>query len=159
MHASDAGRALQLPGQFSSYKMDLTLVSYVAKIPALFTELMGFFLGFRGKALENNDMYAVIVTGGKQYRVTEGETLKVELLPDAEGSTIELDRVLMVGEGEDVKIGAPYVEGGKVTATVKSHGRGDKIRIVKFRRRKHFRKQMGHRQHYTELQITGISAG
>jgi len=113
----------------------------------------------REKLLENKDMYAVIVTGGKQYRVSEGDTLKVELLPAAEGSTVELDRVLMVGEGGDVKIGAPYVEGGKVTATVKSHGRGDKIRIVKFRRRKHHRKQMGHRQHYTELQITGITAG
>ena len=104
-------------------------------------------------------MYAVIVTGGKQYRVSEGDTLKVELLPAAEGSTVELDRVLMVGEGADVKIGAPYLDGGKVTATVKSHGRADKIHIVKFRRRKHFRKQQGHRQHYTELQITGISAG
>lgn len=104
-------------------------------------------------------MYAVIVTGGKQYRVSEGDTLKVELLPAAEGSTVELDKVLMVGEGAEVKIGAPYLAGGKVTATVKAHGRGDKIRIVKFRRRKHYRKQMGHRQHYTELQITGISAG
>jgi len=104
-------------------------------------------------------MYAVIVTGGKQYRVSEGDSVKVELLPAAEGSTVELDKVLMVGEGADVKIGAPYVEGGRVTATVKCHGRGEKIRIIKFRRRKHHRKQMGHRQHYTELQITGISAG
>ena len=104
-------------------------------------------------------MYAVIITGGKQYRVSEGDTLKVELLPVAEGSTVELDRVLMVGEGADVKVGAPYVKGGKVSATVKSHGRNDKVRIVKFRRRKHYRKQMGHRQHYTELQITGISGG
>ena len=104
-------------------------------------------------------MYAVIVTGGKQYRVSEGDSVKVELLPAAEGSTVELDKVLMVGEGADVKIGAPYIQGGKVTATVKSHGRGEKIRIIKFRRRKHHRKHMGHRQHYTELQITGISAG
>ena len=109
--------------------------------------------------MENKDMYAVIVTGGKQYRVSEGDTLKVELLPAAEGSTVELDRVLVVGEGANVKIGTPYVKGGKVSATVKSHGRGDKVRIVKFRRRKHHRKQMGHRQHYTELQITGISGG
>jgi large subunit ribosomal protein L21 len=120
---------------------------------------MGFPGRFQGKPLEIKDMYAVIVTGGKQYRVSEGDTLKVELRPAAEGSTVELDRVLMVGEGADVKIGAPYVDGGKVTATVKSHGRADKIHIVKFRRRKHFRKQQGHRQHYTELQITGISAG
>lgn len=104
-------------------------------------------------------MYAVIVTGGKQYRVSEGDTLKVERLPATEGSTVELDRVLLVGEGAEVKIGSPYVDGGKVTATVKSHGRGDKIHIVKFRRRKHHRKQMGHRQNFTELQITGISAG
>jgi len=104
-------------------------------------------------------MYAVIVTGGKQYRVSEGDSVKVELLPAAEGSTVELNKVLMVGEGADVKIGAPYIQGGKVTATVKSHGRGEKIRIIKFRRRKHHRKHMGHRQHYTELQITGISAG
>jgi len=129
------------------------------KSPLFLPSYWVFPWGIQGKLLENKDMYAVIVTGGKQYRVVEGETLKVELLPAAEGSTVELDRVLMVGEGADVKIGAPYVEGGKVTATVKSHGRGDKIRIVKFRRRKHHRKQMGHRQHYTELQITGISAG
>ncbi len=103
-------------------------------------------------------MYAVIVTGGKQYRVSEGETLKVELIDAEQGSTVELDRVLMVGEGESVKIGAPYVAGGKVTATIKSHGRGEKIKIVKFRRRKHHQKVTGHRQHYTELQITGISA-
>ena len=104
-------------------------------------------------------MYAVIITGGKQYRVSEGDTLKVERLPATEGTTVELDRVLLVGEGTEVKVGSPYVDGGKVTATVKSHGRGDKIHIVKFRRRKHHRKQMGHRQHFTELQITGISAG
>ncbi|MEK7322858.1 MAG: 50S ribosomal protein L21 [Pseudomonadota bacterium] len=103
-------------------------------------------------------MYAVIVTGGKQYRVSEGETLKVELIDAEQGSTVELDRVLMVGEGESVKIGAPYLAGGKVTATIKSHGRGEKIKIVKFRRRKHHQKVTGHRQHYTELQITGISA-
>jgi large subunit ribosomal protein L21 len=129
------------------------------KSPLFLPSLWSFSWAFQEKSLENKDMYAVIVTGGKQYRVSEGDTLKVELLPAEEGSTVELDRVLMVGEGAEVKIGAPYLEGGKVTATVKSHGRAPKIRIVKFRRRKHFRKQMGHRQHYTELQITGISAG
>ena len=103
-------------------------------------------------------MYAVITTGGKQYRVAEGDTLRVEKLDAEEGSTVEFDTVLMVGEGEDVKIGTPVVEGARVSATVKGHGRGKKSEIIKFRRRKHHRKQMGHRQDYTEVQITGISA-
>lgn len=101
-------------------------------------------------------MYAVIKTGGKQYRVAEGDVLRVEKLPAEAGSTVEIDQVLMVTNGDDVKIGAPLVAGGKVMAMVNGHGRGDKIRIVKFRRRKHSRKQMGHRQDYTELKITGI---
>ena len=104
-------------------------------------------------------MYAVIQTGGKQYRVKEGLTLKVEKLDVAEGDSVELDKVLMTVDGDDVKVGAPYVEGGKVTATVKSHGRGKKVKIIKFRRRKHHMKRQGHRQWYTELQVTGISAG
>lgn len=104
-------------------------------------------------------MYAVIVTGGKQYRVAAGDTLKVEKLTADEGASVEFDKVLMVVDGDAVKIGAPYVDGGKVSATVERHGRGEKIKIVKFRRRKHHRKQMGHRQHYTQLKITGISAG
>ena len=104
-------------------------------------------------------MYAVIQTGGKQYRVAEGDTLKVEKLALDEGATVALDKVLMVGEGAEVKIGAPYVEGSSVTATVKAHGRGDKIKMIKFRRRKHHMKRQGHRQWYTELQITGINAG
>lgn len=103
-------------------------------------------------------MYAVIKTGGKQYRVTEGDTLKVEKLTAEVGDNIELNDVLMVADGDDIKIGAPTVEGGKVTATVKAQGRGDKVMIVKFRRRKHSKKTQGHRQDYTELQITGISA-
>jgi len=102
-------------------------------------------------------MYAVIETGGKQYRVTEGQSIKVELIDAEAGSSIDLDKVLLVANGDDIKVGAPYVKGGKVTATVKSHGRGKKIHIIKFRRRKHFQKEQGHRQHYTELQITGIS--
>ncbi|MGD9096284.1 MAG: 50S ribosomal protein L21 [Chromatiales bacterium] len=102
-------------------------------------------------------MYAVVQTGGKQYRVTEGATLRVEKIKADEGSSVELDKVLMVGEGESVKIGTPYVEGGKVTATVKSHGRGKKVNILKFKRRKHHMKRQGHRQWYTELEITGIS--
>lgn len=102
-------------------------------------------------------MYAVVQTGGKQYRVTEGATLRVEKLKADEGASVELDKVLMVGEGESVKIGTPYVDGSKVTATVKSHGRGKKVNILKFKRRKHHMKRQGHRQWYTELEITGIS--
>lgn len=104
-------------------------------------------------------MYAVVQTGGKQYRVSEGDTIKVEKLIADEGASVELDKVLMVTNGDDVKIGAPYVDGGKVTATVKSHGRGKKVTIIKFRRRKHHMKRQGHRQWFTELQVTGISAG
>ncbi len=103
-------------------------------------------------------MYAVIQTGGKQYRVSQGDTLKVEKLGADEGVSVELDKVLMLADGEDIKIGAPYVEGGKVTATIKSHGRGKKVKIIKFRRRKHHMKRQGHRQWFTELEITGISA-
>jgi len=103
-------------------------------------------------------MYAVIQTGGKQYRVSQGTTLKVEKITADEGSSIDLDKVLMVADGDDVKIGAPYVEGGKVTATVVSHGRGKKVHIIKFKRRKHHMKRQGHRQSYTELEITGISS-
>ena len=102
-------------------------------------------------------MYAVVQTGGKQYRVTEGATLRVEKIKADEGASVELDKVLMVGEGDSVRIGTPYVEGGKVTATVKSHGRGKKVNILKFKRRKHHMKRQGHRQWYTELEITGIS--
>lgn len=104
-------------------------------------------------------MYAVIQAGGKQYRVAEGDTLKVEKISVDEGSSLELDKVLMVADGADVKIGKPYVEGGKVTATVKAHGRGKKVKIIKFRRRKHHLKRQGHRQWFTELEITGINAG
>ena len=103
-------------------------------------------------------MYAVIVSGGKQYRVSQGDTLRVEKLDAAEGDSVELDRVLMVVDGADVKIGAPVLEGGKVTAQVKAHGRGDKVEIIKFRRRKHHMKRQGHRQAFTELEITGITA-
>jgi large subunit ribosomal protein L21 len=103
-------------------------------------------------------MYAVIQTGGKQYRVSEGDTLKVEKLGAEEGAAVELDKVLMVADGDNIKVGTPYVDGGKVTATVKSHGRGKKVNIVKFKRRKHHLKRQGHRQWYTELEITGISA-
>jgi len=103
-------------------------------------------------------MYAVIVTGGKQYRVEEGQTLKVEKIETATGETVELEKVLLVGNGDDVKIGQPVVAGAKVTAEVVAHGRHKKVKIIKFRRRKHHMKQMGHRQWFTELKITGISA-
>jgi len=102
-------------------------------------------------------MYAIIATGGKQYRVAEGDLLRIEKLEAEVGSNIDFDQVLLVGEGDEVRIGAPLVEGGKVSATVESHGRGDKVRIIKFRRRKHHRKQMGHRQYYTAVRITGIA--
>lgn len=104
-------------------------------------------------------MYAVIQTGGKQYRVSEGTTLRVEKIAADEGASIEIDKVLMVADGDDIKVGAPYVEGGKVTATVKAHGKGRKVRIIKFKRRKHHLKRQGHRQAYTEIEVTGISAG
>ena len=103
-------------------------------------------------------MYAIIVTGGKQYRVMKDEVLRVEKIDAEAGANVEINEVLLVGNGDSVTVGAPTVAGAKVTATVKSHGRLDKIRIVKFRRRKHHRKQMGHRQHFTEIQITGITA-
>ncbi len=103
-------------------------------------------------------MYAIIVTGGKQYRVMKDEVLRVEKLDAEAGANVEINEVLLVGNGDSITVGTPTVVGAKVTATIKSHGRLDKIRIVKFRRRKHHRKQMGHRQHFTEIQITGITA-
>jgi len=107
---------------------------------------------YRGMA-----MYAVVVTGGRQYRVAQGETLRVEKLVADVGAEVKLDQVLLVGTGEGVTVGTPTVAGAAVTAKVVAHGRADKIRIVKFRRRKHHRKEMGHRQHYTEIEITGIT--
>ena len=101
-------------------------------------------------------MYAVIVTGGKQYKVAEGEYLRVEKLDVETGASIDFDRVLLVANGDDVQIGAPIVEGAKVTAEISAHGRGDKVRIIKFRRRKHHMKRQGHRQWFTEVKITGI---
>ncbi len=103
-------------------------------------------------------MYAVIESGGKQHRVEEGQVLKLEKLDASTGDSINFDKVLMIGEGAGVKIGKPYVE-GSVTAEVISHGRGDKVSIIKFRRRKHHMKRQGHRQWFTEVKITGISEG
>jgi len=102
-------------------------------------------------------MYAVIKTGGKQYRVAAGDKLKVEKLPGDVGSEVLLDQVLMVGEGAAIKVGAPLVAGAAVRATVVGHGKADKVTIFKLRRRKHYKKSQGHRQQYTEIQITGIS--
>ena len=103
-------------------------------------------------------MYAVIKTGGKQYRVSAGQKLKVEQIPADVGAEITLDQVLMVGVGESVKVGAPLVAGASVKCTVVSHGRHDKVKIFKMRRRKHYQKRQGHRQNYTELRIEAIAA-
>ena len=103
-------------------------------------------------------MYAVFQSGGKQHRVSEGQVVRLEKLEVAVGSAVEFDSVLMVVNGEDVKIGAPVVAGAKVVAEVVEQGRGEKVKIVKFRRRKHYRKQQGHRQWFTDVKITGISA-
>lgn len=103
-------------------------------------------------------MYAVIQTGGKQYRVKPGALLKVETLTAEAGQEVSFDQVLLVQTEQGLKVGQPFVEGGKVTATVTQHGRHPKIKIVKFRRRKHHMKQAGHRQNFTEVRITGISA-
>ena len=102
-------------------------------------------------------MYAVFRTGGKQYRARQGERLRVERLDGAVGDAVSFDQVLLVGEGAEVKVGAPLLAGGKVEAKVVSQGREDKITIIKFRRRKHYRRTQGHRQSFTEVEITGIS--
>jgi len=104
-------------------------------------------------------MYAVIKTGGKQYRVVSGEKLKIEQIPAEVGAEVTLDQVLMFGEGEAVQIGTPLVTGATVVATVLSHGRHDKVRIFKMRRRKHSQKHQGHRQNYTEIRVDAIALG
>lgn len=101
-------------------------------------------------------MYAVIVSGGKQHRVAEGEVLKLEKIEAETGGTVEFDRVLLVADGDNVKVGEPIVSGASVTAEVVRHGRGEKVHIIKFRRRKHHMKRQGHRQWFTEVKITGI---
>src|SRR5690242_4914894 len=129
----------------------------------------GYTFAFRsgqpgGLLHQNNDrtdeafkMYAVIVTGGRQFRVMQGDVLRVEKLDAEVDAAVKFEQVLMIGDGENITVGAPNVAGASVAAKVRGHGRHDKVRIVKFRRRKHHRKQMGHRQHYTEIEITGIS--
>ena len=101
-------------------------------------------------------MYAVIKTGGKQYRVESGAQVRVESLAADVGAAVSFDEVLLIGSGDAVKVGAPLVSGAKVKATVVSHGRGDKVKIFKLRRRKHFQKSQGHRQSYTEVRINDI---
>ena len=105
-----------------------------------------------------SNAYAVIKTGGKQYRISAGEKLKIEQITADVGSEVVLDQVFMFADGSNIKIGTPLVEGAKVTATVIAHGRHDKIHIFKMRRRKHYQKHQGHRQNYTEIRIDGISA-
>ena len=104
-------------------------------------------------------MYAVIESGGKQHRVEPGEVLKLEKLEAEAGATVDFDKVMLIGEAGDIKIGTPYVEGGKVSAEVVAHGRHDKVTIVKMKRRKHYRRQAGHRQWFTQVKITDISGG
>ena len=116
------------------------------------------FCGMPEKNYRGKPMYAVIKTGGKQYRVMQGETLRVEKLEADVGAAVKFDQVLLVGEGEGITMGAPLVAGASVAAKVVKHGRADKVRIIKFRRRKHHMKQQGHRQYYTEVEITSISA-
>lgn len=103
-------------------------------------------------------MYAVIVSGGRQYRVAEGQTLKLEKLEASIGETVQFDQVLLFADGDQIKVGQPTVSGCKVTASVIAQGRHPKVHIMKFRRRKHHQKQMGHRQYFTEVKITQISA-
>lgn len=102
-------------------------------------------------------MHAVIKTGGKQYRVYKDEVLRVELLDAEEGSSVTFDDVLLVSDGETVKVGQPHIEGAKVVASVLGHGRADKVTIIKMRRRKNYRRKQGHRQHFTELKISEIT--
>jgi large subunit ribosomal protein L21 len=102
-------------------------------------------------------VYAVFRTGGKQYRAQQGQRVRVEKLDAAVGDAVEFDQVLVVGEGADVKVGKPLVDGGKVGAKVVAQGRADKITIIKFRRRKHYQRKHGHQQHYTEVEITSIA--
>ncbi|MDH4165182.1 MAG: 50S ribosomal protein L21 [Gammaproteobacteria bacterium] len=103
-------------------------------------------------------MYAVIATGGKQYRVAEGDVVRIEKLAAELGAAVEFDKVLLVGSGIDVKVGAPLVAGCKVSGVVHKHGKGEKKAIVKFRRRKHYLRQGTHRQFFTDVKITGIQA-
>jgi len=103
-------------------------------------------------------MYAVIATGGKQYRVEKGAVLRIEKLVGEPGATVEFNEVLLIADGEDVRLGTPQLKGGRVTATIEKHAKGDKVSVVKFRRRKHYLRQKTHRQPYTQVRVTEITA-
>lgn len=103
------------------------------------------------------DMYAVFQSGGKQHRVSEGQIVRLEKLEVEKGSEVVFDKVLLVANGGDLKVGGPFVDGATIKAEIVEHGRGDKIKIIKFRRRKHYRKQQGHRQWFTDVKITAIA--
>jgi len=120
--------------------------------------IRGSFAALQAAQLELKTMYAVIATGGKQYRVQEGAVVRIEKLEADQGASVEFNQVLLVGAGSSVTIGAPYIGSAKVVATVESHGKGDKVRIVKFRRRKHYKREKTHRQPYTDVKITSIVA-
>ena len=118
----------------------------------------GLTAGRRAKSTERSYMYAVVKTGGKQYKVAAGEKIKVEQIAADVGQEIVLDQVLAVGNGAELTVGAPLVAGASVKATVVAQGRHDKVRIFKMRRRKHYQKHGGHRQHFTEIEISAINA-
>jgi large subunit ribosomal protein L21 len=132
-------------------RIALTHGGQVSRIPSLSAGVRPVL------AQEYLAVYAVFRTGGKQYRASQGERVRVEKLAADVGAAVEFDQVLMVGEGADIKVGAPLVSGGKVSAKVIAQGRDEKIIIVKFRRRKHYRRTQGHRQAFTEVEITSIS--
>jgi len=144
----------ELPGQHLPYAIALGPFQPHAAMPANTSS----YKELGEQDYRRNTMYAVIVTGGKQYKVAEGEYLKIEKLEIATGESVTFDRVLLVANGDDVNIGAPVVAGATVKAEVISQGRHDKVRIIKFRRRKHHMKRMCHRQWFTEIKITGIQA-
>jgi large subunit ribosomal protein L21 len=129
----------------------------VPKVRAKIRGSLGFVLGISIERNEKVIMYAVIKTGGKQYRVAAGEKIKVEQIAADVGQEIVIDQVLAVGNGADLKVGTPLVSGATVTVTVLAHGKHDKVHIFKMRRRKHYQKRQGHRQQYTELQIGAIA--
>jgi large subunit ribosomal protein L21 len=134
----------------------IQVVKHDAELSLTIMIPMAKILVFRTVPTLDVTMYAVIKTGGKQYRVAQGDVLRVEKLTADVGASVDFERVLMVADGDNISIGTPFIDGGKVTATIRSQGRGDKIKIIKFRRRKNYRRQMGHRQSYTEVEITGI---
>jgi ribosomal protein L21 len=134
------------------------LFSFCVELQPYFYEFKSAYRRAKKAQISGVNMYAVFQSGGKQHRVSEGQVVRLEKLEIATGEKVEFDSVLMVVNGEDVKIGTPVVAGSKVVAEVVAHGRGEKVKIVKFRRRKHSRKQQGHRQWFTEVKITGIQA-